>query len=81
LYRNGHYTEAYDALREAAELYTLEDPINLFFLAMTSYRLGGKPDARSYYDRAVARMHATYPKNLGHIRARDEAAELLGIEL
>jgi tetratricopeptide (TPR) repeat protein len=81
LYRNGRYTEAHDALREAAGLFTAgEEPANLFFLAMTSWRLGDKNDARSYYDRAVVRMHATYPKNPENVRARNEAAELLGIQ-
>ena len=80
LYREARYAEAREALLKGAELHrSLDNVVNLFFLAMTSWQLGEKNEARSYYDRALARMQATYPKNPDSIKARDEAARLLGI--
>lgn len=46
---------------------------------MTAFKLGKPAEAREYYDRAVARILATYPENPEYDRVREEAAEVLGI--
>jgi len=50
LYRDGQFAEAHEALLEAEGLSSFPDPTDLFFLAMSSWKLG---------DRAVAHMQAT----------------------
>ena len=65
---------------KAAELRMHEDPVDLFFLAMTASNLGEIGEARQYYDRGVARRNATLPKSPLLIRMNEEAAEVLGIE-
>jgi tetratricopeptide (TPR) repeat protein len=81
LYRNGSYREARDALLRYLE-HEVDDEESpaLFALAMTSWRLGRKSEAFSYYSRAVARMEETYPDSPRFQRLREEAAEVLGIE-
>ena len=50
-----------------------------FFLAMAHWQLGDKPQARSWYDKAVSWMEKNQPKNEELIRFRAEAAALLGV--
>jgi len=79
LYRVGRFAEARDALLRAAELRVPEPQASeLFALAMTEWKLGRRSSARSYFDRAVVRMDATYPRYPAFRRLRDEAAGLLG---
>jgi tetratricopeptide (TPR) repeat protein len=80
LHRSGQYAAARETLLEAANLVTTLDPNDLFFLAMTEWRLGNQTEARSYYERALARMNATYRSSPGYVLLRDEAAEMLGIK-
>ena len=46
---------------------------------MTAHALGKPSAARDYYDRAVARLEATYPDNPQTVLFRDEAASVLGV--
>jgi len=81
LYRHGRLLEAREALLRAAELRVPKpEPWELFALAMTEWKLGNRADARSHYNRGVARMDETYPRFPEFILFRDEAAEVLGIE-
>jgi hypothetical protein len=47
---------------------------------MTLEELGDRVGARRWFDRAVARMDETYPKNPELIAFKQEAAELLGLQ-
>ena len=80
LFRNERFEVALNVLMNALELNDHDNEMDLFFLAMTSSRLGNARQARSYYDRAVARMNATFPKNPIPVLLRDEAEAVLGIE-
>jgi hypothetical protein len=50
-----------------------------FFLAMAHWRLGDKPQARSWYGKAVSWMEKNQPRNEELMRFRAEAAALLGV--
>ncbi len=76
LYRAGRYHEARDTLLETLPA-RAEDPSRLFFLAMTSEKLGKRADARRYFDRAVVWVGAHSPSDLESARFRDEAAKVL----
>src|SRR5262249_42705479 len=67
-YRAGRWEESVAALQKGG------DSFGWFFLAMAHWQLGNKPEARKWYDRAVARMEQNQPPN------RAEAAQLLGVE-
>ena len=47
---------------------------------MTHWRLGDKPEARRWYDRAVEWMDKNQPKNEELLRFRSEASELLDVQ-
>ena len=51
-----------------------------FLLSMAHWQLGDKPQARSWYDKAVRWMEKNQPKNEELIRFRAEAAALLGVD-
>jgi WD40 repeat protein len=84
-YRAGHWQKAIEALTRSMELLNGHmESFNTFFLAMASWKLGGKEKARQWYDRAVQWMdknqqalHHPHDEELRRFRA--EAAELLGI--
>jgi serine/threonine protein kinase len=52
---------------------------NGLFLAMAHWKLGDKPQARSWFDQSVAWMEKNAPKNEELMRFRTEAEELMGI--
>jgi tetratricopeptide (TPR) repeat protein len=79
LYRAGRLEQARDALERATTLRIDNNPIDTLFLAMATARLGDLRRARSHYDRAVARIEGTYPRNPEYQRFREEAARLLGL--
>ena len=53
---------------------------NAFFLAMAHWQLADKPQAHSWYDKAVSWMEKNQPKDEELIRFRAEAAALLGVK-
>ncbi len=77
-YCNGSYEEARDALSVAVELSSSENAGSFFLRAMTLEKLNDGDGARRWYDRAVARMDETYPKNPELVARKQEATELLG---
>jgi tetratricopeptide (TPR) repeat protein len=79
LYRAGDWKGAIEALTKSMELGNGGDGNDWFFLAMAHWRLGDKPRARSWYDKAVPWMEKNQPKNEELIRFRSEAAALLGV--
>ena len=84
LYRLGRYEDALESLRRAAALHAAKNsgptPTELAFLAMAHWQLGDKPQARSWYDKAVQWMEKNQPKNEELLRFRAEAAALLGVK-
>jgi tetratricopeptide (TPR) repeat protein len=78
LYANEQYEEAKAALLKALEPQAKPDPMALFFLAMTEWNLDRQADARSTYDRAVARMNDTWPKSPDLVLLKKEAGRLIG---
>ena len=49
------------------------DALELFYLAMASWQLGEKQQARSYYDQGLAWMNEYTPKHAYLIRLGEEA--------
>jgi serine/threonine protein kinase/tetratricopeptide (TPR) repeat protein len=88
LYYAGDWHRAVAALEQALRLqptalaYRAEqdDCMCLFFLAMSHWRLGNKPQARQMYDRAVEWLEKNGYDDFGLRRFQTEAAELLGIK-
>jgi serine/threonine protein kinase len=78
-YRAGQWDVALAALEEAGKRPQPDGRIDLFFLAMTQWKLGRQDDARKRYGEAEAwrRQHAPSIAPLAQIGS--EAAELLGI--
>ena len=80
LYRAGRWDEAIAALTRATEP---EDEKVLafpgFFLAMAHHRKGDRREARSWYDRSLARMAEHNRDDPTASRYRAEAAALLGV--
>jgi tetratricopeptide (TPR) repeat protein len=79
-YRAGQWQAARTALKKSMELSKGGDAGDWFFLAMTTWQLGDKAKARSWYDRAVAWMDKKAPKDPELARFRAETAALLGIK-
>ncbi len=77
-YRAGDWKGEIKALAKSMELGNGGDGTDWFFLAMAYWQLGDKPQARSWYDKAVPWMEKNQPKNEELIRFRAEAAALLG---
>jgi tetratricopeptide (TPR) repeat protein len=78
-YRAGDGKAAVAALEKSMDLREGGDSFDWFFLAMAHWQLGDKDKAREQYDRAVAWMDKSDPKNESLILFRSEAAELLGV--
>jgi serine/threonine protein kinase/Tfp pilus assembly protein PilF len=79
LYREGAFAEALEVLQRLDEEKEFKEPGDLFYLAMTNWKLGRREDARQVYDRGVERLEATFPNHPGDRRLQREAAELLGV--
>ncbi len=78
-YRGGDCKAAITALERSMELRKGGDSLDWFILAMAHWQLGGKEEARKWYDRAVEWMEKNQP-NHGELRCfRAEAGVLLGI--
>ena len=80
-YRAGDWKAAIEALTKSMELRKGGDSTDWFFLAMAHWQLGDKPQARSWYDKAVQWMEKNQPKDEELIRFRAEAAALLGVNV
>src|SRR5262249_55726053 len=76
-YRTRDWKAAIAALEKSMELRKGGDSNDWFFLAMALWKLGDKPKAREWHDRAVQWMDQNQPKNEELRRFRAEAAELL----
>jgi tetratricopeptide (TPR) repeat protein len=80
-YRKGDWKAAIDALTKSMELLRgKSESFNTFFLAMAHWQLGDKPQARSWYDKAVPWMEKNQPGDEELLRFRAEAAALLGVK-
>jgi tetratricopeptide (TPR) repeat protein len=80
-YRRGDWRAAIEALEKSEALEPGKDlAINGFFLAMSHWQLGDKPQARSWYDKAVSWMEKSQRKNEELIRFGAEAAALLEVK-
>jgi serine/threonine protein kinase/tetratricopeptide (TPR) repeat protein len=79
-YRAGNWQASIDALRKAMGLRRGGNGLDWFFLAMAHWHLGGKDEARKWYDQGVRWMEKNKPAEEELRRFRAEAAELLGIE-
>jgi Flp pilus assembly protein TadD len=79
-YRNGDWKAAIEAL-EKSEAMAPEKHLafNAFFLAMAHWQLRDKPQARSWFDKAIPWMEKNQPKDEELIRFRAEAAALLEV--
>jgi tetratricopeptide (TPR) repeat protein len=80
LYRSGRFEEAIPHQMKALAMYGGE-ATDLFLLAMEQWQLGHRAEARAHYDRAVAWMEERNPDYPEFVRLREEASELLGIQL
>ena len=81
LCRTGNWQESLAALKVASERDPQNAGFDSFFVAMAHEKLGDALAAHAAYDRGceqIVRAHADDPDTL---RARDEAAVLLGIEV
>ena len=69
------------ALEKSMELGNGGESEDWFFVAMAHWQLGDKPQALTWYDRALVWMEKNQPKNEELIRFRAEAATLMGVKL
>jgi tetratricopeptide (TPR) repeat protein len=79
-YRAGNWKESVKALEESMARRKGGDGQDWFILAMAHCRLGDKPEARRWYDRASDWMEKNKRDDEDLRFFRDEAAELLGID-
>jgi tetratricopeptide (TPR) repeat protein len=85
-YRTGDWKTAIHELEESMKLRNGGDSFDWFFLSMAYCRLGEKPVAKKWYDRAVQwhldnkdnKQKLTQRSNLELDRFQKEAAELMG---
>jgi WD40 repeat protein/serine/threonine protein kinase len=78
-YRAGDWKAAIEALTKSEELAPRKNRgFNAFFLAMAHWQLGDKPQARSWFDKAVQLMEPD-PNDEELIRFRAEVAALLEV--
>jgi len=80
-YRAGDWKAAIEALTKSMDLRKGGDSNDWFFLAMAHWQLGDKPQARSWYDKAVPWMEKNQPMDEELVCFRAEAAGLLGLEV
>ena len=80
-YRHGDWKAAINALTRSMELSNGGDGNDWYFVAMAHWRLGDKPQAHSWYDKAIGWMEKNQPNNEELRRIRDEAAALLNVKL
>jgi serine/threonine protein kinase/predicted Zn-dependent protease len=80
LYHHGRYEEAIEVLEHVAGFVAETNSDLLFHLSMTHAQLGHTTEARSYYDRAIARDEEDRNRRPDTRFFRQEAAELLGVE-
>ena len=78
-FRASDWKAAIHALKRSMDLRKGGDGTDWFFLAMAHWQLGDKPQARSWYEKAIPWMEKNQPKNEELIRFRAEAAALLGV--
>ena len=78
-YRAGDSNAAVAALTKSMELSNGGDSNDWFFLAMAHWHLGDKPQALSWYDKAVRWMEKNKPTDEELIRFRAEAAAWLEV--
>ena len=78
-YRAVNWNESVDALQKSMEFSNGGDSFDWFFLAMASWQLDQKEEARKWFDQAIEWMDKNEPNNEELLRFRAEAAELLGI--
>jgi Flp pilus assembly protein TadD len=78
-YGAGDWKAAIEALKKSMELRNGGNSNDWFFLAMAHWQLRDKPQARSWYDKAVPWMEKNQPKNEELLRFRAEAAALLEV--
>jgi WD40 repeat protein/serine/threonine protein kinase/tetratricopeptide (TPR) repeat protein len=79
-YRAGNWKAAIEALTQSMELRNGGDSFDWFVQAMAHWQLGDKPQARSWFDRAVPWMEKNQPTSEELVRFRAEAAVLLGVK-
>jgi uncharacterized protein HemY len=79
-YRGGDWPGARQALEKSVSTRFGGDSAEMFFLAMTWWRLGDKEKAKEWYAKGVAWMDSHNPRDDEPRRFRAEAAELLGVE-
>jgi tetratricopeptide (TPR) repeat protein len=80
LYRAADWTGARAGLSKSMSLRRGGDAFDWFFLAMAHWQLGGKSEARKWYDQAVQWMEKNQSKDDELRRFRAEAEELLQIK-
>jgi tetratricopeptide (TPR) repeat protein len=80
LFHEGEFAEALEILQRFDEEHEFDEAGDLFYLAMTNWKLGRKTEARRCYDRAVVRLGATFPNDQEWRRLQRETASLLGVD-
>jgi tetratricopeptide (TPR) repeat protein len=80
LYRTGEFEPALNALNRSMELRSGGDAADFFFLAMAQERLGGRKQARTWFDKAKEWMDKHSPHGEADLRYQAEAKEVLGIK-
>jgi tetratricopeptide (TPR) repeat protein len=80
-YRAEACQAALDALQESAKIRKEVDYFDSFLLAMVHWQLGDRTKAHECYDRAAQWMEKNKLTDWLLVRQRDEAAELMGIEI
>ena len=78
-YRAGNWQDSLDTLQHATDREPQGSGFNSFISAMAHWQLGDAAAARSSYEFAVQWMVRTKANSEAILRARDEAARLLGI--
>jgi serine/threonine-protein kinase len=79
-YRTGQWQEAIAALDKGLALRQGGTSEDFFFLAMAHQRAGHKDQAHKWYDKGIAWMDKSAPKDPTLLRYRTEAASVLGIK-
>jgi serine/threonine protein kinase len=77
LYRSGDFPAAKQALERSMELGGGGDGRDWFFLAMACWRLSEKPEARRWYDKAVAWLNQQPAKEEDVLRYQAEAESMI----